>query len=57
VLSPAIEHIRGCDVAQRLVVPAEDVVVDEVSERPLQLAGPFIGDLIYLLLDGPVIAL
>jgi hypothetical protein len=39
------------------VVPAEVVVVDEVSESPLQLAGLFIGDLIYLLLDGPVIAL
>jgi hypothetical protein len=37
------------------VVPAEVVVVDEVSESPLQLAGLFIGDLIYLLLDGPVL--
>ena len=39
------------------MVPAEVVVVDEVSESPLQLAGLFIGDLIYLLLDRPVIAL
>ena len=39
LLSPAIEDISGRHIAQRLVVPAEVVVVNEVSDGPLQLAG------------------
>jgi len=57
LLSPAIEDISGRHIAQRLVVPAEVVVVNEVSDGPLQLAGEFIRDMVHLPLDGLLVAL
>jgi hypothetical protein len=39
---PAMEDISGRDVTHGLVVPTEVVVVDEVGDGPLQLAGEFI---------------
>lgn len=42
LLSPAIEDISGRHIAQRLVVRAEVVVVNEVSDGPLQLAGEYL---------------
>jgi hypothetical protein len=52
-----MEDISWRHVAQCLVVSAVVVVVDEVGEGLLQLAGEFIGDLVYLPFDGLVVAL
>jgi len=52
-----MENVGGRHIAQRIVVPAEVVVVDEVGNGPLQLSGKFISDLVYFPLDGLVVAL
>ena len=49
--------LGGRHIVQRLVVPAEVVVFDEVGDSPLQLAREFIRDLVHFPLDGLVVAL
>ena len=43
LISPPIKNIRWCHITECLVVAAVVVVVDEVGNRLLQLAGNFIG--------------
>ena len=52
-----MEYISWRHITQRLVVPAEVVVFNEVGDGLLQLAREFIKDLVHFLLDGLVVAL
>ena len=52
-----MEDISWRHITQRLVVPAEVVVFNEVGDGLLQLTREFIKDLVHFLLDGLVVAL
>jgi len=52
-----MEDISWRHITQRLVVPAEVVVFNEVGDGLLQLARELIKDLVHFPLDGLVVAL